>query len=1134
MFSPRTPATRARSSPYTSSGMTPRSQNKRGSNLFTPKGRQSSFTQKSQPNRSLHTSQLIQESEGYRIEGFGTPLPVLITEALTLADKHTEITVKIDPSGWAWLVGGRKLFVWRYKGGHNARTVFCKELTLPPSDLAHNAERVCVIPSVSDRQSASCIAVSPEGIVRYWPNIAYEGSSTEISAELRGDECASVVNFEPFGCLLATTTSSLVLLSPVSGQNTLTCHPLKGSQGMFSGIGRRMSSFIFGASTLQPSGAPLQAIVCGRCEEEEDERPFYVLSGTQFQKWNISHPLTEKLFYQIDVERMFREFLSKKVWNQDSRQLPQLKTWLLDMQSTQQGVVFLGAGVNMDVDLTVHFGLAFLDTDINGTPSELESLMILDYQDVYSEDFEYSLQKYRLLLADPNTTTAYVYNREHILFIPGPPSDVINLQPPGGHILGAGSSDGVGVFFSASTGLFSINTPQRQEVSIMEEPSQDMTTADMSVLTASHAKIQELSMSEDRTARLKSAFIATMRGNIAAAQSTIDDLFPVDEVTTDLDHTVVSLDRDLVDDYPASDPRWAESRQDSTSSTTSFIIINQLNDKLRAHEYVINFLRKMNLWGKLKQVTIRDGRMLTRHVMCEHAEKLQAAIALRQLHGEFSGIVDAAIKKVLERRMDVTMSHNLTPQDIFYREVSRIQEIVGCLLEYQEEVLLADVTPTEILTVIMSINTLLEEMLHKALQFRQSRASLYESDAPEGEVPEYVPWTSTGGDHGIRTLLLKQFNKTVEEVIPEVHDSEGLEKTYRQLASLADLVLDGYSSQLDSLRENSSRQQHYGELQRRFEQDRQLLITPLMEGKQLELAASLAEKYYDFEILIQLCELSDNTERIEKYLRQFSDRGFANYLYTWYMKEGKRGKLLALPVSQQRELGKFLQKEDIKTLSWLHNIQTDNYAKAHTTLLELAKMEQASLSKKKTLLSLSKLAGVAADPDNGDIDSNILDINEEQELIAHQQQLPTLVIENLRMEPDNMAVLSPVQLIELYISGTNIDATEYDFKKALDLLQYIDKTDSTVDYESLRMHIWAQSILRDSWQQDEAVDVMEAIMNTVFFKTVDLAYKEGVDVKTFMPGLKSIFDCDELGDLKDEANFRYLIQAGYEHIGQVL
>lgn len=35
--------------------------------------------------------------------------------------EHTEITVKIDQSGWAWLVGGRKLFVWRYKGGQSTR-----------------------------------------------------------------------------------------------------------------------------------------------------------------------------------------------------------------------------------------------------------------------------------------------------------------------------------------------------------------------------------------------------------------------------------------------------------------------------------------------------------------------------------------------------------------------------------------------------------------------------------------------------------------------------------------------------------------------------------------------------------------------------------------------------------------------------------------------------------------------------------------------------------------------------------------------------------------------------------------------------------------------------------------------------
>jgi len=74
------------------------------------------------------------------------------------------------------------------------QTTLCKELTLPPSDLAHSADRVCVIPGGSDGQAASCVAVSPEGVVRYWSNIAFETSSMEISAELKGEECDPVVN----------------------------------------------------------------------------------------------------------------------------------------------------------------------------------------------------------------------------------------------------------------------------------------------------------------------------------------------------------------------------------------------------------------------------------------------------------------------------------------------------------------------------------------------------------------------------------------------------------------------------------------------------------------------------------------------------------------------------------------------------------------------------------------------------------------------------------------------------------------------------------------------------------------------------------------------------------------------------
>lgn len=54
-----------------------------------------------------------------------SPLPPLIWLSLlpmlsvTFPTGSTEVTVKIDPSGWAWLVGGRKLFVWRYRQTSN-------------------------------------------------------------------------------------------------------------------------------------------------------------------------------------------------------------------------------------------------------------------------------------------------------------------------------------------------------------------------------------------------------------------------------------------------------------------------------------------------------------------------------------------------------------------------------------------------------------------------------------------------------------------------------------------------------------------------------------------------------------------------------------------------------------------------------------------------------------------------------------------------------------------------------------------------------------------------------------------------------------------------------------------------------
>jgi hypothetical protein len=60
----------------------------------------------------------------------------------------SDVSVCVSPNGWAWLVHGRRLVVWRYSkssasgSGHKWMGANCRELTLPPSDLAHSAKLV--------------------------------------------------------------------------------------------------------------------------------------------------------------------------------------------------------------------------------------------------------------------------------------------------------------------------------------------------------------------------------------------------------------------------------------------------------------------------------------------------------------------------------------------------------------------------------------------------------------------------------------------------------------------------------------------------------------------------------------------------------------------------------------------------------------------------------------------------------------------------------------------------------------------------------------------------------------------------------------------------------------------------------
>lgn len=166
------------------------------------------------------------------------------------------MSARISKDGYAWVVCGRRLLIWQYRQSPNLMDTpskksgllnQCFELQLPQSDLAHRAELVSVFQNAG-ATTPSCISVSPEGVVRYWPAIVHEGVSVEQHVSLQGQECDSLTDVEGLGCILATTTCTVLLIQPqlIGGRHTLKCKTLKIPIGWLGGISKRMSSLIFG------------------------------------------------------------------------------------------------------------------------------------------------------------------------------------------------------------------------------------------------------------------------------------------------------------------------------------------------------------------------------------------------------------------------------------------------------------------------------------------------------------------------------------------------------------------------------------------------------------------------------------------------------------------------------------------------------------------------------------------------------------------------------------------------------------------------------------------------------------------------------------------------------------------------
>lgn len=133
-------------------------------------------------------------------------------------------------------------------------------------------------------------------------------------------------------------------------------------------------------------------------------------------------------------------------------------------------------------------------------------------------------------------------------------------------------------------------------------------------------------------------------------------------------------------------------------------------------------------------------------------------------------------------------------------------------------------------------------------------------------------------------------------------------------------------------------------------------------------------------------------------------------------------------------------------------------------------------------MSLSKLAKLAG-PTTSDTHIYVDNVNSRLELINYQEELPDYVLQQFGYDTIKPCVIEPKDLINLFICKEYVDATELEFKKALDILNFIQDEEIR---DELHLKIWREAIVRDSWNFRNLDSPMEVLNTTLFYKIIDL------------------------------------------------
>ncbi|XP_062532188.1 nuclear pore complex protein Nup133 isoform X1 [Bombyx mori] len=1056
---------------------------RRPGGLSSLKKSQSKFMQ----SQSEQTGDVIYKTPSMTLETYGAPMPVMVTEALAFASG--DISVRLSTCGWCWVVSGRRILAWEQspidtdEDPANVTGISAaRELTLPQTDLAHKADLVVLFYG-NDSQMPSCIGVSPEGVIRYWPSVGQEEVYVDVTCELAGQECEKLGDYTSSGLILATTTCTVVLLTPtvLDGRATVTCCTLRPPSGWLGGIGRRVSLLFFGSMPAHTDTRLVGAVWAGDCV-------WLVARGPTLQVWR-----PPALLHHHSLRGPLA--LAARPHLQPHGDLNSLEIMALDVQASgNDGFLLLIAAVNVTRSPEMRYAIAHINVEDPSSPRVSSFVPVRNFPQEADEPP-------RLL---PFGNKALLYTSKYIALISlAATTDAEVVEAASGdRVLSAARSPHGPALFTAAHGLLALRL-HSHAAAACDSPIGSSSQADMYEGNLSLYEIDPCEMSAvvtDACGKLKTAFLFHLRRDFTSCRELLDELFPPPgqhapqelDVDAPLDRTVLAVATETLDDMPAGDPRWKRSSGQPThiplGSSTALQIEAQLLDKQRALALFFDFLRATGLWQRLGLVTVEDeGVASTTSALCQAWERVRGAAALRRLQrGTHAAFIDSIICEAVrgwqhreEESVHAALSSGaLSPTDACYRRVSRLPAVL---------LMLTRPVPSDRPAALAVLSGVLSEML-------KARKSWQNVSPPPL------------GSSALLTPALHLIRKSLTEFENKGGDATLRAQVCEAAAGLADVLLAGAqaSPAYPALRTD--------------------LIRPFVEQGEPERAAALAEKYQEFSVLVELCVSGGDTARLCDYVDRYSDRGMAEVAYEWMSRKGgAAAAALVRGAGGGARLTAWLRRERPDLLS-LHQLHRGDHAAAAQTFSSLAHAETDNLERMTTLASLSKLCMLVSDaPEEAPAWDAV------QRRLALAEQHRALPRDVMPSDVTPQRVMQPHELVEVYLKAENKSLTEYDYKKALDLTEGVEDPEQR---QRLRLRVWCASVLRDDWAACKPDDPAAELMQRTFFKLIDLVNVMGDDLDVLLPELPELLSAPELAALAADSKFHYLLKYGYECLHQ--